>query len=233
MTEIVPIARLDMSFEPKPWPFAERRRAEIDAHFAERNRQTPALWNGQVLVLGSHEVDGSTFRGSYLQTDYASFLSWHDWGRPETGVRDCFAQAAICSADGAFLLGVMGSHTANAGYIYFPSGTPDPSDIVGDKVDLEASLWREVAEETGLTASDITADEEWHAVFVEAHIAMIRVVRAREDAVALRERILRFLAKDKEPELADIRIVRGPADLDPRMRSHVSLFLSYIWARPS
>ena len=32
----------------------------------------------------------------------------------------------------------------------------------------------------------------------------------------LRARILEHLAREREPELADIRIVRGPADLDPQ-----------------
>ena len=144
-----------------------------------------------------------------------SFLSWIDWGHPETGVRDSFSQGALRSADGAFLLGVMGPHTAQAGKIYFPAGTPDLSDVKGDMVDLTASVWREVAEETGLTASDVEAEAGWHTVFAGAQIAHLKIMQAREDAVALRERIMAFLVQQNPPELADIRIVRGPADLEP------------------
>ena len=41
-------------------------------------------------------------------------------GAPPAAVCDCFGAAAIAAVDGAFLLGVMGPHTANAGRIYFP-----------------------------------------------------------------------------------------------------------------
>ena len=42
--------------------------------------------------VGEHAIDGAAFRGACLPTDYASFLAWNDWGRPEEGVRDCFAE---------------------------------------------------------------------------------------------------------------------------------------------
>ena len=45
----------------------------------------------------------------------------------------------VRSSDGAYLLGVMNRHTANAGRVYFPAGTPDPDDIVGARVDLDGS----------------------------------------------------------------------------------------------
>ena len=146
-----------------------------------------------MLVLGEHAIDGAVFRGACLPTDYASFLAWNDWGRPEEGVRDCFAQGALRSADGAFLIGVMGPHTANAGKIYFPSGTPDLSDVNGDTVDLDASVWREVAEETGLTRADLTCDTGWHTVLAGPQIAQIKIMQSRENAQALRARIKAFL----------------------------------------
>ena len=54
---------------------------------------------------------------------------------------------------------------------------------------------------------------------------MIKVLHARETATALRARILAHLAREREPELADIRIVRGPADFDPMMPPFVTAFL--------
>jgi 8-oxo-dGTP pyrophosphatase MutT (NUDIX family) len=134
------------------------------------------------------------------------------------------------SADGAYLLGVMGPHTANAGKIYFPAGTPDPSDVKGDKVDLTASVWREVEEETGLTVADLDAEPGWYSVFSGPQIAHLKIMQAREDAVALRERIMAFLKRQDPPELADIRIVRGPADLEPMMLPFVVGFLREQWA---
>lgn len=234
MTDVraVQIERLDLKYAPRPWPFAQSRRAEIDAHFARRKAERPGIWNGQVLVLYEHAIDGAVFRGSYLKTDYASFLSWKDWGHPDAGVCDSFSQGALRSADGAFLLGVMGQHTANAGKIYFPSGTPDPSDLKGDTVDLTASVWREIEEETGLTAADVTAEPGWTTVFAGAQIAHLKIMQAREDAVTLRQRIVEFLAGQNPPELSDIRIVRGEADLDPKMLPFVVGFLREQWGSP-
>ena len=45
---VIPIDHLALSFEPWRWPFAEARRAEIDAHFAARRAERPHMWNGRV-----------------------------------------------------------------------------------------------------------------------------------------------------------------------------------------
>ncbi len=172
------------------------------------------------------------FRGAYLETDYASFAAWKSWGRPPAGVHDCFAAAAILSADGAFLLGLMGPHTLNAGLVYFPCGTPDPSDISGDKVDLEFSVRRELKEETGLGPEQFREQPGWTAVFDGALIAQVKLFRSDASADALRARIVESLAAEREPELADIRIVRGPADLSPAMPRFVRAFIEYHWRGP-
>jgi hypothetical protein len=39
------------------------------------------------------------------------------------------------------------------------------------------------------------------------------------------------IAGDRHPELADIRIVRGPADIDSRMPPSVTAFLERQWRR--
>jgi hypothetical protein len=227
---VIRVTRMDLAYAPQPWPFAAERRGEIDAHFAELQRTKP-LWNGRVLLLHRHRIDDGVFTGAFLETDFASFLAWRDWGFPEQGVINCFAMAALRGSDGAFLLGVMGAHTAGAGKVYFPSGTPDPDDVVGATVDLAGSVTCELAEETGLTPADVVADAGWYSVLCGPRIAQMKILRAREPAAALRARIRAYLAREQEPELSDMVIVRGPADLDPRMPLFVTAFLSHVWER--
>jgi 8-oxo-dGTP pyrophosphatase MutT (NUDIX family) len=144
-------------------------------------------------------------------------------------VRNCFGQAALRASDGAFVLGVMSSHTLNAGRIYFPSGTPDPKDIVGDEVDLDGSVLRELTEETGLTLADVSLDPGWYAVLAGPRLAMLKPVRSPLRAEELRARILAHMAAEAHPELADVRIVRGPADLDEMMPEFIHDYLLEMW----
>jgi 8-oxo-dGTP pyrophosphatase MutT (NUDIX family) len=229
MTEIVRIKRLDLAIAPRPWPFAEQHRGEIARHFEHLRETKPAVWNGRILLLHEHAIVGDAFHGAYFETDYASFVAWRDWGFPDASVRNCFSLGALRASDGGFLLGVMGSHTLNAGRIYFPAGTPDPSDIVGGTVDLAGCIRREMAEETGLGPDAYDAEEGWCCVRTRTHIAQFKLLHARATATALRDHILGYLAREAQPELTDIRIVRGPADFDPMMPPFVTAFLSHVW----
>jgi 8-oxo-dGTP pyrophosphatase MutT (NUDIX family) len=231
MIETIRIRRLELAFAPRPWPFAEEHRADIARYFEELQQAKPALWNGRMLLLHHHALEGDVFRGGYLETDYASFVAWRDWGFPDTTVTHCVALGALRASDGAFLLGVMNAHTLNAGKVYFPAGVPDPSDIVDGMVDLDGSVRREVAEETGLDGDAYAAEPGWHSVLARSAIAHFKLLQARESAPVLRERIRAHLAREAQPELADIRIVRGPVDLDPMMPISVLTFLRYLWSQ--
>jgi 8-oxo-dGTP pyrophosphatase MutT (NUDIX family) len=229
--KVLHVDQVDMRIEAKTWDFAVERRAQIDALFAQMRREKPALFNGRVLLMHRYTLDGGTLRGHFLETDYASFAAWQRWGRPPAGIFDCFAAAAILAADGAFLLGLMGPHTFNAGQIYFPCGTPDPSDVKAGKVDFEFSVKRELHEETGLDAAQFTEEPGWSVVFDGGLICATKVLRSELPAEPLRARILTTLAAEQQPELADIRIVRGPADFDPAMRGFVKAFLAHRFGR--
>jgi len=224
------VDRLELAFAPKPWAFAIERRAEIDAYFAGLQREKPALWNGRVLLLHSQVLSDGVLRGAYLETDYASFAAWCHWGRPHAGAHDCFGAVALVSADGAVLLGVMGAHTFNAGHIYFPCGTPDPGDIVDGKVDLDFSVRRELKEETGCDAAEFTAEPGWTIVVDGALVVAIKVLRSPWNAEELRARIREWLARENQPELSDIRIVRGRGDFDAAMPRFVTAFLAQWFA---
>jgi 8-oxo-dGTP pyrophosphatase MutT (NUDIX family) len=219
------VTTLDLALQPRPWPFADERRAEIAAHFAQKQAETPEIWNGRVL-LGRHPVfAGDRFSASYFETDFSSFLAWRDWGFPDREVFNGFGVGALRAADGAFALGEMGRHTANAGRVYFPSGTPDPDDISDGAVDIPGSVAREVEEETGLTPADYRAGAHWDCVVAGAAIAMIRILDVDMSGEALRERIEANLARQPQPELSAIHLVRGAADLTAAMPHFVTAFI--------
>lgn len=222
------IETLQLRFVPRPWDFAQERREDIDSYFEALKQRTP-LWNGRVLLMFEHAVEDTTLRGAYLETDFASFIAWRDWGFPDKTMRNCFAPAMLQGSDGGYVLGVMGEQTANAGQIYFPCGTPDPDDIRDGQVDLDGSARRELLEETGISADELNVDPGWYAVFAGPRIAMMKPMRARYSAEALRERIRKHIAQESEPELADICIVRSPADITSAMPLFVRLFIESNW----
>jgi 8-oxo-dGTP pyrophosphatase MutT (NUDIX family) len=226
---VVPIDDLAFAFEPRGWPFAAARRGEIDAHFAARRAQRPQIWNGRVVLASHYRIVDRSLAGACFETDFASFLAWRDWNFPEADAVNVFAMGALRSCDGAFLLGVMGPHTANAGRIYFPAGTPEPDDVADGALDLAGNVVREVAEETGLAADDYAAAPGWQAISAGARLALMKVLDADATAHDLQSRMRAYIASDKHPELADIRIVRGPADFDPMMPPFVTAFLSHVF----
>jgi 8-oxo-dGTP pyrophosphatase MutT (NUDIX family) len=219
------VTTLDLPLEPWSWPFAEQRRAEIAAHFAGVQREKPKIWNGRVLLGRNPVFTESRFTASYFETDFASFLAWRDGGFADKSVFNGFGMGALRCSDGAFVLGEMGAHTANAGRIYFPSGTPDLDDIANGAVDLAGSVAREVAEETGLTPADYQTDAGWHCVVLGASVAIIRVLDVDMRGERLRARIEKNLARQSQPELSAIHLVRDVNDFTAAMPSFVTAFL--------
>ena len=219
------VTLLELAVEPFAWPFAVERRTEISAHFADKQREKPKLWNGRILLGRDPVFAGERFSASYFETDFASFLAWRDWGFPDKAVFNGFGMGALLSSDGAFALGEMGEDTANAGRIYFPSGTPDLDDVRGDALDIEGSVAREVEEETGLTAADYRSDAHWHCVYTGPAVALIRILRVDMPGEALRDRIEANLAAQQRPELSAIHLVRERSDLTAAMPGFVTAFI--------
>jgi len=224
------VTTLDLAVRPILWPFAEQRSAEIAAHFAEKQRERPKLWNGRVLLGRDAVFTDGHLAATYFETDFASFLAWRDWGFPDTAVFNGFGMGALRTSDGAFIMGEMAQHTANAGRIYFPSGTPDLDDVRGGALDVPGSVVREIAEETGLTAEDFTAEADWHCVVSGRAIAMIQILNLDMPGEEARARIEANLATEDEPELSAIHLVRGMSDLTPTMPRFVTAFIAQQFA---
>lgn len=214
------------------WDFASRESESIEDHWRARKAQTPELFNGRVLLLYEggveREPNGTArFRGSCFETDFKSFLAWREFGFPRSSARNIFSMAAIEAADGAFLLGEMAPHTAPAGQIYFPSGTPDLSDVKEGFVDIDGSAARELSEETGLQGDEVTFLPGMDLVLDPVRVCCMKRVRSREPAASLAERIHAWLARDSKPELARMHIVRTMNDLQPAMPDFIVRYLRH------
>jgi 8-oxo-dGTP pyrophosphatase MutT (NUDIX family) len=227
---VIAIDRLELGHAPYDWPFSRTCRGEIDAYFAELRRHAPALWNGRMLLMKDHAIAGGTLRGTFFETGYADFLYWRDHDFPDRAVINCFGMGALRSNDGAYLLGVMGEHTANARRIYFPAGTPEPCDARGETVDLLGNIVREIAEETGLDGDDISVGRGWSAIVAGDRLTVIKPIDVHDDALSLRQRMLRHLASEVRPELSDIRVVRSTRDFDPLMPDYMIAYLAHVFA---
>jgi hypothetical protein len=232
-TEISTVADLDLAYEPTPWGFAIREAERIDALWTARRAALPKLFNGRVLLCQRHEfaprADGArVLRASYFPVEYKAFLAWRDLGFPDKTVCNCFSMAALQSSDGAFLLGEMAPHTANGGAIYFAAGTPDPSDIIDGKVDLGASVRRELLEETGISPDEVAIAPDWIIVTALARVACMKVMRMDETAARIKARVEAFLANDPNAELARMHIVGTRREIEGlKMQRFMADFLRH------
>lgn len=231
--EIVSLQHIDAAIEREPWGWAQENRARIAENWARRLREKPALFNGIVLVCTRRAVTDGVFAARFREADYASFLAMQDFGFPEPGVGNCFGLAALRSADGAFVMGEMAAHTANGGKVYFPGGSLDRTDVRPDgSIDVAGSVARELLEETGLGPDAVTFDTGWTAVLDGPRTALLREARSPLPASALKARIDDFLARETEPELSGVRLVRTAADIDTAaMPAYIVRFVTERLAR--
>ena len=230
MIAIDALDALDLRLGADVWDFAHSRPAEIDAHWAARIARQPGLFNGRILMLGPHAIGGRVLRGEFVETDFKNFLAWREWGFPASSACNGFAMAALRGADGVFILGEMSVHTASAGAVYFPAGTPDLSDVFGETVDLDASVRRELLEETGLVAAADEIGTGWTLVRAPGRVACMKPIRLHATAGAAKARIEATIAQEARPEFCAIHLVASPADFTPAMPEFVRAYMAYVFA---
>lgn len=207
------------------WAWARDNEAAIAAAWERRRAARPAMFDGIVLMACAHAIRDGIARLDLFEARYSQFVAFRDGGDFGGPVGNAFAAIVPWGADGAVLVGEMGAHTANAGQLYFPCGTPDRDDVRGAEVDLAGSAEREFAEETGL-ALPVDAAGEWFLLEGEGQFAFLRPVRFPETADSLAVRAEAHRRAEADPELASLRILRGPADLDSaRMPGFVRAYL--------
>jgi 8-oxo-dGTP pyrophosphatase MutT (NUDIX family) len=212
------------------WAWAHDNAETIERTWQRRIRETPAMFDGPVLLSQGCAIREDACEATFFETRFSRFLACREAGWPDGSVFNAFSAIVPHTADGAILLGEMGPHTANAGQIYFPCGTPDRDDLrEAGIVDLSGSAGRELLEETGLTLPLEDAPAPWVLVRGGGRLAFLRPVRFAQSAVELVARIDAHRAREREPELARIVVVRAATDIDrQRMPGFVQAYLEDV-----
>ncbi len=219
--------------EPHDWGFARERARAIATHWQGLVAERPRLFDGRVLLMHRGDVidEGGkrVLRSAHFETSFSAFIAWRDFGFPGAQVRNCFAMAALRGNDGGFVLAEMGAHTANAGKIYFPAGTPDLDDVVGDALDLEGSVSRELEEETGLAAHEVSLAPGWVIVDAGPRLACMKSAHIDAPARDIAREIESRIARQEDAELRRMHVVRTRGDLVAgRMPDFVLAYLRHM-----
>lgn len=214
------------------WVFALQNAQAIDAHWQHRTAKNPSYFNGTIYMLAEHTIAGGVFSGTLLPVEFKAFLYWKENGQADTTVCDVFGSALIRSGDGAILLGRQRAGNLNAGLVYLPGGFIDPRDADAEgRVDIRASVLREVEEETGLLARTLAVSDGYLITTVGRQVSIAVELIGDGDAARMMAFMRDAVAHEAAPELEEIVAVRTLADLDPLpMPNYAQVLLGHVLA---
>lgn len=233
---IVPIADVQLTSVPGPWPLTADMRAAAASHWQGVSGANPHLWDGRILGLsapggGVPDVEQGVLRAEAREDSYSTFLYWRDSGFPDIGICHVFGTALIVSADRALIYGVMGEHTANPGKVYPPGGSLEPRDRRADgSVDILGCIDLELAEETGLDPGAARLGG-LVGILDQPRLSVARLFYFDEDAEALIARIRHNLTQQDDRELADVIAVRTGRDAEAARATDYAIAVAHAFER--
>ncbi|RXF74332.1 NUDIX hydrolase [Hansschlegelia zhihuaiae] len=212
---------------PGAHPVEALEREAIASVWSRALAEKPQMFDGRVLLGEDVAISGGQLELACRETGFST-LVWLRTRPEERRVINAFGAAVVVSADGAALLGRMARHTANAGLLYFPCGTPDRDDVRGDEVDIEGAMLRELEEETGLAPPLVSPTQRAVAVFDGSLVGYFRRFDCTLDADAIHARVGNWLARDPDAELEEVVLARSAAELDSSSPPYVHAALAAL-----
>ncbi|MCX8571382.1 MULTISPECIES: hypothetical protein [Hyphomicrobiales] len=227
---ILPVDVVDVRLVAEPHPFERDNAEAIAANWHDEKAARPALFDGVVVLLSELAYRDNRLVGRCHAVRFSTFMLWRKL-KPVSSAEHAFAHAMLISSDNALVAIRMGSHTANAGKVYFAAGSFEPEDFRDGLVDLDYNMLREVREETGLDLGRAEREERCHALSVESGTVIVRCFRAAETAAELAERIRAFVATDPDPEIEGPVIIRGMHDLPEGLMPHMHSLVEWHFSQ--
>lgn len=223
---IFPVEAVAVRLDPGPHPFEQGRQAEIAKHWLAEKSRNPALFDGRVALLSRLAYRDGRLEGRCHEVGYSTFLYWRANG-DRLSAAHAFAHAVLVASDNALLAIRMGSHTVNAGSVYFAAGSFEPQDFPNGAADVDGNMIREVREETALDISAAPRDRRWHALSFDGGTVIFRRFHLNADAETVAEGIRRFVAAEPDPEIEEPVVIREGEPLPAGLRPHMPALIAW------
>nr|WP_272211454.1 hypothetical protein [Marinicella sp. W31]MDC2877342.1 hypothetical protein [Marinicella sp. W31] len=203
-----PVRELDIRVSDDDPVSLTRFDAQVEANWVQEKAANPHLFNGRLVTLNRVSLCDGAVRATGQIVPYAYHLWWRrQKAKPPTF--HSFCMPVIQSADDAVIAIRMSNITANAGKVYCASGSLEEDDIVDGRIDLDANMAREVAEETGLTLGDMEAGPDYYCARYDQIVMFYRFFRSELDADALMAKVHQHISQDTEKEIDAVLAITG------------------------
>ncbi|TIQ37624.1 MAG: hypothetical protein E5X48_04295 [Mesorhizobium sp.] len=223
---ILPVDEVDVRLDPNPHPFERDNQAAIAENWRREMDAKPALYDGTVVLLSALAYRDNRLVGRCHAVRYSTFMLWRK-NRELSGAEHAYAHAVLVAGDNALVAIRMGSHTVNAGRVYFAAGSFEPIDFRDGIVDVDFNMIREVSEETGIDLSAARRGPRYHALSTPSGTVIFRRYHVAESAVEVARRISAFVAAESEPEIDGPVVIRNAVDLPDGLMGHMKPLIEW------
>jgi hypothetical protein len=222
-----PVRAIDIRVKAGDSAGISRFDRQVQENWEREVAANPHLFNGRLITLNAVRLED----GAVTAAGQIVPCAYHLWWRrqePRPPTFHSFAMPVIISADGAIIAIRMSPTTANAGKVYCASGSLEPADVVDGRVDIDANMAREAAEETGIRLDDLEARPGYYCAHFRQAVMFYRFFHAALDAADLIANVQEHMRHDDEQEidavLAITRENRGEFDYAYSMLPVLELF---------
>lgn len=193
------------------WDWPERHRSAVDAHWDTARRANAGYFDGEVFSLGPWRIADGVLEGELQPTRFREYIYWRSQGYPaDAGAYEGFGSALILSAEGHVILGRQRAGNVNGGLAYLPGGFIDRNDIEANgEVDIDQSVARETAEETGLGPAELERVAGYCIIETGVQVSIVCTFRSHLTAGDLVRRIGRHVAAQPKSELTEAVVITG------------------------
>jgi 8-oxo-dGTP pyrophosphatase MutT (NUDIX family) len=211
-SSVASVMTCQLASKPLTWPFATERAAQVDAHWQRRKQECPGFFNGRVQMLASYALSEDVVTGEFFETEFKNFLYWRETGERDHSVSDAFGSALMRSSEGHVILGRQRPGNVNSGLASLPGGFIDARDVRADgMIDIDASIAREMMEETGLDARAFVRKPGYLVTRIAQQVSFAVEFVSPDPADVIQSQVRAFLARDPKSELEDVVIIRSKA----------------------